>query len=72
MCAKLDEARKASLEDGILVNPLKTESAEAVSAMIKDAGAHLEHFVQEQVLAELGHEGWLTPISYEQMRPDAG
>jgi hypothetical protein len=54
-----DEARKASLEEGVLVNPLKTESAEAVSVMIKTAASQLEASVQDQVLEKLAGQGWL-------------
>jgi len=54
-----DEARKASLEEGVLVNPLKTESAEAVSVMIKTAASQLEDSVRDQVLEKLRDQGWL-------------
>lgn len=54
-----DEARKASLEEGVLVNPLKTESFEAISAMIKTAASQLENSVRDQVLEELDRKGWL-------------
>jgi hypothetical protein len=59
LVALFDEARKASLEEGVLVNPLKTESAEAVSVMIKTAASQLEASVQDQVLEKLRDQGWL-------------
>ena len=59
LVALFDEARKASLEEGVLVNPFKTESAEAVSVMIKIAVSQLEYSVQNQILDELGRQGWL-------------
>lgn len=65
-----DEARKASLEEGVLVNPLKTESFEAISAMIKTAASQLENSVRDQVLEELDRKGWLRqklPANQHQM-----
>ena len=54
-----DEARRASLEESVLINPLKTESFEAVSAMIKTAAYQLEDSVRDQILEELDRAGWL-------------
>ena len=59
LVALFDEARKASLEEGVLINPLKTESFETVSAMIKTAASQLDDSVRDQVLEELGRKGWL-------------
>jgi hypothetical protein len=68
--ALFDEARKASSEAGVLVNPLKTESFEAISAMIKTAASQLEDSVRDQVLEELDRKGWLRqklPMNLNQM-----
>jgi hypothetical protein len=70
LVALFDEARKASSEEGILVNPLKTESFEAISAMIKTAASQLEDSVRDKVLEELDRKGWLRqklPMNQNQM-----
>jgi hypothetical protein len=54
-----EDARKASLEEDVLINPLKTESFEAISAMIKTVASKLEDSIRDQVLEELDREGWL-------------
>ena len=70
LVALFDEARKASSEEGVLVNPLKTESFEAISTMIKTAASQLEDSVRDQVLEELDRKGWLRqklPMNQNQM-----
>lgn len=60
-----DEARKASSEEGVLVNPLNTESAETVSSMIQLTVSELDQSVQQQILEALGRKGWLNPTAEE-------